>query len=290
MSRNLWTEFPQQLIDRINGLLDQAHPNSHKAFQLYRSCKNENLWSESFEIFNSKISDFFLIHRLERRKSFIDQFLNRPMDSFIYEEFHLTFRTATVAPLGILAIAQWAANQISSHLKINSELISETILNNTIHELTHPRADEKDSAFEFEDFCEKFKSHVQKLFGRKHDQDLNFILKELRWLSQQNSKEENQIIEIKPMNPGLYLTQTEINWVSEIEKSVLQNVICPKFPLSRGPTKLKLIDLDRAATLYNLVHQTTLPELMKQQPQINNTLLQICEFLLKDKASSSRNS
>jgi len=280
----LWNAFPRLLVQKINALLDEAEPRPMKAFHLYKTCQREGLWQEGFEKFSKQLQTFFALPRFERRKSHLDALLERPMAVDVYSDFQLNFHNALVNNKTLLDIASWAHHLIRVGYKTESLVISEDVLTKTLNYITDPPPHEKDHDIEFEDFCSAWKTIVVRLFGKKYDDELNAILRELQWLNAQllevgNTPQDNGFF------PTIYLTQTEIDWVSAVKKATLENEMIPKFPLSRGPQKRRLIDLERVVNLYKVVQRTKLPELLKHRENIRNTILDRCESLLREKAS-----
>ena len=284
MIKELWRLFPRLLEQRINALLDEAEPNSMKAFQLYKTCQNEGLWQDTFDKFSENIKSFFSLPKAERGKSDLDAFLNRPMDTDLYENFHLNFRTALVNSNNLDSLASWAHNMMRVNSQSNSMVISIDVLKKALHDLTHPTLFEKAQDFEFDDFCTVWKKTVAKLFGRKYNPEFNEILKQVNWLNEQ-LKSPNPETNPPAFFSSIYLTQTEIDWTLAVKKAVQDNLAVPKFPLSRGPQKQRLIDLERAVCLYRIVQTTLLPELMEHRNNIRVTILDRCQGLLRDKAS-----
>lgn len=283
MIRELWSAFPHLLVKKINGLLETAEPSPTKAFQLYKTCQGENLWQESFELFSRRLNDFFSLPRNERRKSDFDRYLNFPMSHSIYEQFHLTFRTALVDQGALLNIASWAHHLMRVSRKTESVVISTDILTKTLRYITSPPLFEKEENIDFEDFCSAWKKTVFRMFGKKYDSELNGILQELQRINSQMASEdlkEEQGLFV----PSIYLTQTEIDWTLAVQKAVCENTPLPKFPLKRGPEKPRLKDLERTIGLYRIVQTTRLPELIEQRNNIRATILDLCERLLRDRA------
>jgi hypothetical protein len=164
-------------------------------------------------------------------------------------------------------------------LKTNSAIISIDILSRTLHYITNPPFFEKARNIVFEDFCEAWKKTVFKFFGKKYDTELAKIIGELRWLQSQEFEDRKASGSTK-FTPTIYLTQTEITWTEEVKKAVEHNALIPKFPLSRGPGKQRLLDLERTISLYRIVQTTQLPELIEQREKIRMTLLDRCNRLL----------
>lgn len=281
MIKELWRSFPRLLEEKINALLDAAEPSPIKAFQLYKTCQRENLWQGSFEKFSKHLESFFSLSKCERRKSHLDSFLDRPLSADAYADFHLDFHTALVDARAVANIASWAHHLMRVSIKTNCVVISEDIMSRTLHYITHPPLFEKAQNIEFEDFCLAWKKVVFKLFGKKYDVELTKILAELRWLRTQLEKEEQEP-QGKQFFPTIYLTQTEIDWTAAVQKSVRENLPIPPFPLSRGPEKQRLIDLQRTISLYRIVQTTRLPELLEQREIIRATILDRCDRLLKE--------
>lgn len=283
MIRELWSTFPHLLVKKINGLLETAEPSSAKAFQLYKNCQGENLWQDTFELFSRRLNDFFSLPPVERRKSDFDRYLNAPMSHVLYENFHLTFKTASVDQVSLLNIASWAHHLMRVSRKTESVVISTDVLTKTLRYLTNPPLFEKDENIEFEDFCSAWKKTVFKLFGKKYDSDLNGILQELHRINSELAHEELQE-EQGLFVPSIYLTQTEIDWTLAVQKAAIENSPIPKFPLKRGAEKPRLKDLERTISLYRIVQTTRLPELIEQRNNIRTTILDLCERLLRERA------
>lgn len=276
----MWKMFPRSIEQKINGLLSEAEPTQTKSFQLYRICKTENLWRNSYELFCVHLHDFFSLPLHERAKSYFDKFLDRPMDRHLYECFTLNFRNAVVKPQAIKEVAVWSSQMIKEGCKVDSVVASEDVLSKTLEEITSPPVHEKDHSIDFEDFCISWKKTVFKLFGQKYDPEMNMILKELRWLNKQSKQQE--VTEQRSFRPSIYLTQTEIEWAEKVQNAVFDYSDIPKFPLARGPEKGKLHDLNRALMLYQAVLVTTRPELMQHREAVRNTILDQCAWLLKE--------
>lgn len=279
MVKELWNRFPRLIEQKINGLLDNALPNSNKAFQLYKTCQSENLWTENFEKFANHLDNFFLLSRSDRRKSDFDQFLDRPMDMNTFAMFHLNFHNAAISERATGNIASWAHNLIRLNIKTECAVASTEVLNKTLRYITSPPIFEKSQDIDFDDFCSAWKKTVFQLFGKIYDPQLSIILNELKWLNTQNK--ELEINDRDNFVPTIYLTQTEIDWTISVHKATTENLVIPKFPLSRGPQKQRLIDLERAVSLYRIVQTTKLPELLKHRENIHTTIIARCESLLR---------
>jgi len=285
MIRELWSTFPRLLVERINTLLDEAEPNSAKAFQLYKTCQSENLWNDTFEKFSKHLNHYFSLNKFDRRKSVLDSVLDAPMSMTTFNEFHLNFRNAIVDNRSIVNLANWAHHLMRVGHKTDSVVISEDLLCKTLNYITHPPLFEKAANIYFEDFCEAWKKTVFKLFGKQHDGEFQKILTELQWLNAQLIAEEQQVEKRPTAFPTIYLTQTEIDWTLAVQQAVDANIDIPKYPLSRGPQKPRLIDLLRTVQLYKVVETSKLPEFLEHKEKIRATILDRCEKLLRDKAS-----
>ncbi|WP_415062149.1 hypothetical protein [Bdellovibrio sp.] len=281
MIKELLHSFPRLLEQKIDALLDEAEPSPAKAFQLYKACQRENLWMDSFEKFSEHLNHFFGLPKSERRKSDLDQFLDRPAHAALYEDFQLNFRNALVDSRAVLDIASWAHHLMRVSYKSESAVISSEVLLKTLHYITNPPLFEKSQDIKFEDFCSAWKKIVFKLFGKKYDSELHRILNELQWFNTQIKTEETTQ---ERFIPGIYLTQTEIDWTTAVQQAVFENAPIPKFPLSRGPQKQRLIDLERTISLYKVVQTTKLPEFIKHRDNIRATILDRCQSLLRERA------
>ncbi|MES3038639.1 MAG: hypothetical protein V4736_12100 [Bdellovibrionota bacterium] len=284
MIKELWPQFPRLMEQRINGLLEEAEPNDKKAFQLYKACQNDGVWKGSYERFAEHLRAFFAMAKTERRKSDFDTFLDRPMDMSVYEDFHLNFRTATVDSRAVTSLTSWAHNLIRTSTRSHSPVISFDTLSKTLNYIINPPFFEKASDITFDDFCSAWKKTVSGIFGNQHEGEFKELLREMKWLEiQLRNSEKNP--EVKTFTPTIYLTQTEIDWTLAVEKAVKENKAAPKFPLSRGAEKPRLIDLEGAVHLYNLALTTKHDEVIRQLQKIKTTIIERCESLLREKAS-----
>ncbi len=281
MIKELWRSFPQLLEEKINSLLDEAEPSPQKAFQLYKTCQRENLWSEGFEKFAEKLERFFSVPRHERRKSDLDSLLDRPVSATVFADFHLNFRSGLVSSAAVLNIASWAHNIMRLGYKTDSAVISTDVISRTLNYITHPPFFEKAENIEFEDFCAAWKKTVFSLFGRQYDAEMEKIVAELRWLNTQ-LKAEEKVEKRVGFVPTIYLTQTEIDWTEAVQKAVRDNSEIPKYPLSKSPQKPRLIDLLRTVSLYQIVQNSKLPEFLEHREKIRATILDRCEKLLRE--------
>lgn len=282
MIKELWNSFPRLLEEKINALLDEAEPSNAKAYQLYKACQREQIYTGTFEKFNDHLNSFFSIAKSERSKSDFDCHMDRPMHSAVYQEFHLNFRTAQVSGLAVQNIVSWAHNLLRVSYKSTSPVISGDVLNRTLDYIIHPPLFEKAQDITFADFCEAWKKTVFRIFGRQYDSEFTKILNELKWLDRQSKELQESPAGHEPFVPTIYLTQTEIDWAEAVKKAVTDHQPAPKFPLSRGPQKQRLIDLARAISLYKIVQSSRLPEFIKHRENIRTTILARCESLLKE--------
>lgn len=248
MLQETWNTFSRQIVQKINGLLDQAQPTSLKAFHIYKMCQAENLWDKSYSEFSFLLEGFFQTHPAERSKSQMDQFLNRPMDWRSFESVHLTFRTAEISPNEIRDIASWAHHMLRLHFEKTSPISSVDTLSKAIFDLTHPALGEKDQNIDFEDFCDAWKTAADKLYGKKFEAEHQLVISELRNL---NHVLETRAVELLQLN-RIYLTQTEIDWVERSREAVMKGLNMARYPLSKGPQKTRLIDLLKWLTLWEI--------------------------------------
>lgn len=271
--------FPRQIVQKINGLLDQAQPNRLKVFHIYKMCKTENLWDKSFSEFSFLLEGFYQTHPAERSKSQVDQFLNRPIDWRSYEGLHLTFRTAEIGYTEIRDIASWAHHMLRLHYQKTSEISSIETFSEAIHDLTHPSYSEKDQDIDFEDFCEAWKKAADKLYGKKFEAEHQLVISELRHL---NHVLETRILDHARNNliERLYLTQTEITWVERSQDAVLHQKSMPKYPLSKGPEKSRLVDLLKWLTLWEISKSAGSPTVQVKVERLRCYIAKECEDLL----------
>lgn len=282
MIHELWNAFPTSLEEKINHLLHQAEPSPLKSFHLYKTCQSEDLWQESFEDFCDKIAAFFSIPSQKRKKSDLDQILDRPLPKYLYSDFSLDFGNAMIDSFALAEIASWAHHLMRVRLKKDSAAISYQALQESLHRVTHPQPHEKVYTISFSDFCNAWKKTVHFLFGPSEEAISNAIIEELQGLYSAQRELETAPVAGSSLRPTIYLTQTEIDWVEGILHAVEFEIAPPTFPLSRGPEKQRLCELARTLQLFKIVQSTKLPELLEHKIKITATLISQCEKLLKD--------
>lgn len=284
MLREMWNQFPKLLEQNINGLLEQAFPNPTLAFRLYKTCKMEDFWSENFEKFSVALEDYFAKPKRLRKKADLDQLMDRPVDSETFKTFHLTFRTGLVAEEELRKVASWAHNLMRVSFKSSSPAISLETLTLTLQALTNPAPFEKEINLEFEDFCASWQKTVTKEHGQALLAELNVFLKELRTLKTQlDTTDSTPVIALQP---ALYLTQTELDWIEAVRCAADLGLQAPKYPLSKGTSKPQLVALERVIQLYEIVRVTKIPELLKHRESARLTILARCSELVPMRIAS----
>lgn len=284
MIADLWETFPRALVHHVNGLLDTATPTPHRAFMIYKACQTEGLWEESFEKFSHHLTAYYATPRSYRKKSDFDRHLLRPMSKITSEIMQLNFNSAQLCSKSIQQIASWAHHVIRCGYRTESEVIAIDILDRSLQLMTQPEPGTRLDQVDFEDFCEAWQTVSRRSLGHRCDQELQGILQELREIDRQ-LKEAELYAKKRSVLPTIYLTQTEIDWILDVKSATLADLEVPKFPLSRGPQKQRLLELERTAMLYRIVQRTALPELLKHRDRIRITLLHQCEGLIRDKAA-----
>lgn len=281
MIGDLWGSFPRLMERNINSLLHEAVPHSVKAYQLYKACQFDELWTGNFENFSKCLDNFFALPKSQRRKSAFDVYLERPMDQSIFGSFHLTFRTGVVKESSLLNLANWAYNLIRVSKKMQSEVISLEVMIETLKSITNPSVQDKEENIEFSDFCAAWKKIVFKNYGKKHENEFQSLLTELTQIDNELKAAEKKS-SLQSL-PHLGLVRDEIDWIRAVESSVTERKGAPRWKSHDVPPKLRLLELDRIVSLYMIVQKTRLPELIKHRENIRLTILDRCMELLGKK-------
>ncbi|MEK6555969.1 MAG: hypothetical protein AABZ31_12055, partial [Bdellovibrionota bacterium] len=228
MISELWRSFPRLLEQNINGLLETAEPNPTVAYRLYKACRAEDLWSENFDMFSARLTQFFARPRSQRRKSHFDYYLNRPMAQDVYAGFYMNFRTAVVSEKSVHDLAGWAHNLMRVGYKTTSAVISIDVLKQAFARITNPQPHEKADNIEFEDFCSVWEGAVFKLFGKKYDHEFKPLVKELNQMNARLKAAEAESL----LRPATFVNipQAEIDWVMAVRKAVHEREKIPDYP------------------------------------------------------------
>ncbi len=289
MINELWNRFPRLLEENINGLLEGSGPNRMKSFHLYKACKSEGLWKDSFDKFAEHLDAFFVRPKFERTKSSFDRYLSKPMDHELFEEFYLDFRTADVNEKSVYEIASWAHNIMRAQKKSQkietAAVTSLDVMTRTLKSIVNPSFYSKARDIEFDDFSHAWKKVVFKLYGQKYDHELNSLVEELDRINVELKLTEQETTQ-SGLTPVIPLTQLEIDWTLAVYASAIEEKPAPKFPLPQGPSKRLLLELERVVTLYQIVQITSQPELLRHRSNIRVTLLDRCDVLLGKKAAA----
>jgi hypothetical protein len=280
----LWGSFPLLMEENINGLLATARPNALRAFQIYGTLRNKGLWKEGIESFSRSLDGFFSRPQSERTKSRFDLHLTRPMEHDLFSLFDLDFRSAAVNEAELAKLASWAHHLIRVSKKTDGAFASLDVISKTLDHVTHPGPADKARHLDFMDFCKAWRKIVRRALGPVEDPEFTSLMEELEWLDRECKKRNNQAAKVASIEtayvPGVFLTQTEIDWAKAVRSAVLTEREAPPYPLSRGPEKQALRDLDRAALLYTKTRLSSLPEIIQNRERIRATVLARCEELL----------
>ncbi len=286
MVQVLWSTFPRLMEQNLNGLLDGAQPTALKAFQLYKTCRNEGLWNEGLEKFARHLEDFFSRPVVERRKSHFDVHLRHPMDHHLYSDFELNFRSAVVSEQSITDLASWAHNLIRVAKKTSAAFASIDVMTRTIRRITQPPPLAKAENIEFDDFCEAWRETISKHYGSGEDKEFGEIVTELKWLNAELKRSE-QGARSTPPPASLYLTPGESEWTTEVYRAAFEWSEVPDYPLPYEPEKKLVKELMRVILLYRIARVSKLPEILENREKIRATLLDRCEVLLDRKKLAS---
>ena len=280
MINELWGSFPRLLEQNVNGLLDTAEPNAAKAFQLYKTCKSEELWRDNFDSFSKLLSAIYSKPRAARRKTHIDQLLDRPLDAHLYQNFHLNFRTASIDERALTDLASWAHNLIRVSKKSVSSVFSLGVMTETLRSVVRPGPLDKAENIEFDDICEKWKRVVERHFSAVETRELDILVTELQKINSDHYDLE-EVSGLHPL-PLLGMTPPELDWIKLVRLAALAHAKIPKPPPGQGLRKQSLSELDRVIQLYELVLVTQIEQLMKHRASTRLTLIDRCETLLAD--------
>ncbi len=286
MMQQMWKSFPRHFEQKVNGLLDQAEPTEAKAFQLYKVCQQQKLWSSSFEEFSTEVKIFFSKARRDRCKGEVDRFLDRPLDQLDYEDYHLTFRNAAINPNDVREIASWAHNMLRVGGRLDSVASSIQTLNEVLLAVTQPSYLEKDSDIEFSDICERWQKIISTKLGSQITTDVKILFEKLDHLDQQSKHYRNNksvaVVTSTEMTINSHdFNPSEMNWILQVKNRATNFGKMPKFPVSNGSAKIQLIQLERIVTLYTIIQLTDREELMKHRESIRTTVLDRCRLLLQ---------
>lgn len=279
MLQELWGLFPRLMEQNINGLLDGAEPTAARVLQLYRILREEELWYGEFRDFRLALAEFYSRPRREREKSDFDRRLSRPMNHETYEGFELNFRTAVIPEKSIEDLASWAHHLIRVSKKTNHPVISRDVMKKTLERITNPGPNEKAKQIEFDDFCSAWETTVESQLGLRHDPEFDAILQEMQVIHI-GLKESDRIARENLETPSVYLTRTEVDWITDVRRAAYERGPIADFPGARAPQKICLLELGRVISLYRIVRVTKDPDLAKQRENVRVTILDRCDRLL----------
>lgn len=285
--QQMWKTFPRDLEQKLSQLLDEAVPNAAKSFQLFKSCQREKLWSASFEVFAARLNEFCAVPRRARNKSRMDQYLNHPMDADTFEQFHLTYRTASIEPSSVRQVASWAHHLMRLNMRVDENAISIQTIEKTLQKLTNPKAHEKETDLEFADFCEAWNSIAGILLGEEKRFVLRGLLKDLKKLDVVSRTSQVEIVtSILPVadRACVRLTPHEMGWAADVCRSAFAYADMPKLLAAVPEMKPPLIELSKLVTLYNMIQLTDNADILKHFESVRLTILDRCEHLLFDQA------
>lgn len=281
MVQELWKSFPRLLEQNLNGLLETAEPNPALAYRLYKTCKLDGLWDQNFEVFSTRLVQFYLIPRSERRKSHFDYYLNRPLSQDQFAQFHINFRTAEIAESSIHNLATWAHHLIRRGYKRTLEVASVALLRSTFFKLTRPGPLEKAEDLTLSDFFEAWEGCVFRTHGRKFEFEFKKIRRELERMDEALKAEERLALLNGSASVSLELSQTDLDWVQRLRDSVKDRLSFEAGFFAQKFESEFLKDLLKAGTLYHMLAVSSRTDLISQRERVRNTILKRCDFILQ---------
>ncbi|MGZ3769335.1 MAG: hypothetical protein ACXVCP_08405 [Bdellovibrio sp.] len=267
--------FAIELEFRLSQLLKGAGPSYLKSFQLYKRSMQEEIFFDSYEIYCERLFRFYTMPDKLRSPRTLGSILKGHITDSFYNEFILDFGNSSLDGKKILQIKEWCATRIPLMKAIPGPATHREIIYNSIESLLKYGARQRSYFLEWMEFIDIWEHECFKQYGSRLDHHFK-ALKQLKIDQTWNLKSDvDKDMATKRISTHQF-TQTEIDWLLSLENSLTSKTTLPAYPLSRGPSKKDLVELNN---LVRSVSHSAVTDLNIYRDQIANVLNELLKVV-----------
>jgi hypothetical protein len=238
-----WTKINSSLQNHFSNYIHLGNPNLIKRYQLAKLiCYEKDV---SIEMAINQVASFYQIPYRDRTDSRFHQHFSIIPYPWLVEQFLLNFKTIQQNE----TLIQRAVADVKFYFQQLEqtpppELAHESILlQSAFHALKKCWSSE--SSLGLFDFLKSWKRQSFLNYGEKYEWYFEILFEEI----EKTKLEDVTLTEIKKKT--ISLTQTEIDWLRSIKLELENKIHFSTFPLSTGPKKAVLIEIERITRTLN---------------------------------------
>jgi hypothetical protein len=269
-----WTKLSRSIESHFSNYIKLGVPSSEKAYQLAKLVQFENGVAISKAV--KLVAGYYQIPYRDRADSrFQAHFGISPypwlIDQFVLNLKNIQTNETLIRKAATDTLFFLRGLESNPPEEINTEAV---ILHSFFHALK--KCWSSNSSLGLSDFLSSWQWHVFRKYGEKYEWYFTKIFEDLKAIEL-----DKEIPPTEPRNQYL-LTQTEIDWLQTLQFELEINLPFSRFPLSTGPKKPALIELERITR--TLARSNSIDEDIKIK-LTNHVRLKIQEILMVNVAS-----
>ena len=221
----------------LEQLMKSSPPSREKCFQLIKTLQSEGAKGSEYEL-QRKVHNFYKVEFERRTAGYFKRIFEIRPYPWLLNQFVLDYSNITVSQTTLLKIASNFRHAIRNVMSAPDLIVDTGFLHVVLHRLTHPRYDQKSTAYNFYDFVDRWQTCTRSKWGDQFDQFFKDIYEAIPEDLKTNEPTaaavgmatfEND----KANEPDL--TQTELDWMKTVIMAIHRGELPPQFPLSKPP-------------------------------------------------------
>jgi len=257
----------------VNSLLKNACPNTYHEFRLFKLVQTYYEYNEDFYKFKDDMKRMYK-SRSPLDSSNINKTLNIKISGYDTTAFLVGFHNSTVDPLSVIQAASSLEWIFKNDLNVPIEIANTGTFLSILNSLFKPSPFENFhvTAADFVDYWKKL-SFLK--FGEKYE---NLFA----YLSSLVEENEFGIVEDVQLQKKIQLTQTQIDWIMRVRKSLETNKLLPKYPLSSQIIIPQLKHIKEHVRAYNYLSSFKHPSAQLKTEKLVKSLNLLCSTVLNE--------
>lgn len=262
----------------VNSLLKNASPNTYHEFRLFKLLQTNYEYSNDFYKFRDDLKKLYK-KRLPLDTANINKTLKIKISCYDSTSFAVGFHNSTVDPLAVIQVASSLEWIFKKDIKIPIDIANTGIFLSILNSLFKPSPFESFhlSASDFVDYWKKLSFSK---FGDKYENMFVYLASLLE-------EDDSGVVEEVQLQNKFQLTQTQIDWVQRVKKSLEDNKLLPKYPLSSEITLSQLKNINQHVRVYNHLFHFKHPSVLLKTEKVVKSLNLLCSKVLNESPAQS---
>lgn len=254
----------------LNSLLRKSYPNKYHEFRLFKLVSTNYEYKDSFSKFKEDLKCIYSAKSSVNLK-IVDHYLNIKLSEFDLRFFILGFHNSDVDALTLRKAAFKLVWLFKNEFTVSENICNEGVFLSVLSSFFKPQYSEI-YKIDMHGFIDAWRQFVFTKFGEKYEDIFTY-------LNSMIEKELASNLEIQMQNKEL-LTQTQIDWVIGVKKSLDKMRLLPNYPLGSEIDAPQLKNINQHVRLYNLLYSKRVPLQNFKAEKIISSLNLLCKEVL----------